>query len=177
MAVLLLCGALALFHFWPWSSLGCLMCLPILPLVWLACRCIPGTALRTGMVLLCTTLVAIAAVAVALWRTSFSTRIQNAGGFAKLRLECRSLFDDPRMLDTGYWPREEALPPITAVLHPQFVRMHREDRVSFMDIQTSGGFLHAGLLVAVDPVPANYLPHQPHFRVREIADGVFEYRE
>ena len=100
-----------------------------------------------------------------------------SGGYLALRQECVTLLEDYRRTKKESWGREDALPPGVASLKPQFVQV-LSTSPAVIDIQTSGGFQHQGLLVVCDDAAKGYIPVKGRgWITRKVADCVFEYRE
>jgi hypothetical protein len=106
------------------------------------------------------------------YRVDYVEVVNAAGGFPRLRLECQAMAERFDRTDS-YQISLSNLPPTLAALKPQFVSPYGHD--VFIDIQTSGGFYHRGLLVSLTE-PNRVAPQKKWLR-DEIAPGVFEYRE
>ncbi len=109
--------------------------------------------------------------------SSISKQIQAVGGVAALKRDCQLYFAASEKPDHKAWVMGSTndLPPTIAALRPKIVDSDRRD-VPLVDIQTSGGFNHQGLLVCVTNTPPDFQPASK-WRVTKIADGVYEYRE
>jgi len=106
---------------------------------------------------------------------TFAAQIQAAGGEAALKRECQSIFEEHQKTQTEFV--ESALPPAIAIFKPQVVEVRSDDGFPMVDIQTSGGFSHRGLLVVLTNTRPDFLPRKSSWRVTKIGDGVFEYHE
>lgn len=101
--------------------------------------------------------------------------VRKHGGYANLKVEAAEVFNS---IDTNGSQAFSGtnLPPVMAALKPQFVNMH-ELNPPVLNIQTLGGFNHQGLLIVLGTNTA-YRPETGHGWVRkELAPGVWEYRE
>ena len=109
--------------------------------------------------------------------SSVSKQIQAAGGVAALKRDCQVYFAASEKPDYKAWVMGNTndLPPTIAALSPQIVDAEQRD-APLVNIQTSGGFSHRGLLVCVSNTPPGFQPPM-RWRVTKIADGVFEYHE
>jgi hypothetical protein len=107
---------------------------------------------------------------------SLTEQIQAVGGFATLQRDCRLYFDRSRGPQDEAWVmgKTNDLPATVAALRPQIVTNRRD--INVVDIQTSGGFNHHGLIVCLTNMPPEFYPAS-RWRVTKLADGVFEYRE
>ena len=104
--------------------------------------------------------------------------VKPSGGYQVLRQECVALLQDYRRTKKEFWRREDKLPPAIASLRPQYVQICGEIAPPFVDIQTSGGFQHQGLLVVCDDAAKDYVPVKGRdWTVTKVADFVFAYRE
>lgn len=104
--------------------------------------------------------------------SSLEQTILEAGGAAELRQACRKFYDSKQSWVMG---NTNALPSVIAVLRPQAVTIVEGD-VPLVDIQTSGGFNHRGVLVCVRAANHSFQPPSK-WRLIKITHGVFEYRE
>jgi hypothetical protein len=109
----------------------------------------------------------------------FLGSIQSAGGVDALKKECNDLasnFPSPQLRSID----ETNYPPTIAKLNPQIVQIIEHRSFTFVHIQISGGFSHAGLLISGQALPPDFVPVRGgggKWPVWKIADGVFEYRE
>jgi hypothetical protein len=107
-----------------------------------------------------------------------SDQLSAAGGTAALVRDCEAIFAQHRETQKEIWTASDSnLPPTVAALQPQIVRAGFYDALPIVDIQTSGGFTHRGLLVFLTNTPPDFIPRKSSWRVTKIADGIFEYRE
>jgi hypothetical protein len=107
-----------------------------------------------------------------------SDQVSAAGGLAALVRDCEALFAEHRETQKEIWTAGDSnLPPSIAALQPQIVRAGYYDALPMVDIQTSGGFTHRGLLVILTNTPPDFTPRKSNWRVTKIEDGIFEYRE
>ena len=97
------------------------------------------------------------------------------GGYGVLRSDCETLFRSIDPSQTGSADPTN-YPASIIVLRPQFVGVHRLEPPVLI-IQTSGGFRHEGILVVLG-TNLTYRPTIGHGWVqKELAPGVFEFRE
>jgi hypothetical protein len=98
----------------------------------------------------------------------------------KLIIECRQLADEGIKQNKYLWLSGEPLPELIKSLSPQFVRLQvtESPREVVINIQCSGGFQHAGLLVVCDGDDPNFVPQIGRdWKISKLAEKVFEYRE
>ncbi len=101
-----------------------------------------------------------------------------SGGYHVLRQESVALLQDYKRTKKEILGPDDALPPAIASLKPQYVQVCDYVSAPFVDIQTSGGFQHRGLLVVCDEAATNYVPQKGRgWTITKVADFVFEYRE
>jgi len=93
-----------------------------------------------------------------------------------LVLAARELVDARETDNAGSFSPED-YPPVIARLQPQFVALDPDDAVRIVNIQLSGGFQHAGVLVVLDPVPEGFVPPHEWTRREPIHPGIYVYRE
>jgi hypothetical protein len=111
------------------------------------------------------------------YRVDHDHAIRKNGGYAQLRDECNNVYTAIDQTVTSYLPMTN-LPPLLTALKPQKVLVHSTEE-PVLNIQTSGGFTHQGLLVVLN-TNSTYLPQigiRHGWIVENIAPGVFEYRE
>lgn len=96
-----------------------------------------------------------------------------AGNPATLKAECATMYTNLTAIGSGYFTGP-TYPPTIATLAPQFVRIH-SDSPPAINIQTSGGFYHAGYIVVL-ATNALHKPSQKWLR-KEVSPGIWEYRE
>ncbi len=112
-------------------------------------------------------------------------KLASIGGPSGLRKACEEVWPDPkdRVEGNGDVFTYDELPEHCALrlLRPQLVYVTSDQSAMLYQIQTSGGFYHAGYLVTVnasDPVKINYVPGlSPSYKIRSVGDGVFLYEE
>jgi hypothetical protein len=109
---------------------------------------------------------------------SLSDQVRAAGGAAALIRDCKTICGEHRKTRKEIWTASDTnLPPTIAALRPQMVRVADWDGFPVVDIQTSGGFIHCGLIVILTNTPPGFMPRKSSWRVISITDGIFEYRE
>lgn len=69
------------------------------------------------------------------------------------------------------------LPKSVQALSPQIVDVMNDDGIAVVDVQTRGGFSHAGYLIVCGTPESGYVPRKSNWRVRRVADKVFRYNE
>ncbi len=111
-------------------------------------------------------------------------KLAEMGGAKELRKACEEVWPDPkdRVETNSDMFKHDELPEHCALrsLRPQFVSLNSYGPVMMYDIQTSGGFYHAGYLVTVnadDHVDVKDVPRSDSWKVRSMGDGVFTYEE
>jgi hypothetical protein len=109
---------------------------------------------------------------------SLSDQVLAAGGAAALFRDCKTLMAEHQKTQKEVWTATDTnLPATIAALRPQLVRAAQYDGFPMVDIQTSGGFSHRGLMVIPTNTPPDYVPRKSSWRVFKMTDGIFEYRE
>jgi len=79
---------------------------------------------------------------------SLSDQVRAAGGTAALRRDCEMILTEHQKTQKQSWTAGDTnMPDTIAALRPQIVQAARYDGFPIVDIQTSGGFTHHGLMV------------------------------
>ena len=107
-------------------------------------------------------------------------KLQAAGGATALKQECATFLqrhEKSNGQEYVWMGGRTNFPPTIAAFRPQLVRITRMGDVELVEVQVTGGFDHHGLFVAPTPVPPGFRPSRRHWRVWQLADGVWEYRE
>jgi hypothetical protein len=97
--------------------------------------------------------------------------------FANLIEDCRKLAADGIKAGKEQWQKEDNLPATVAGLSPQFVEVRETEDVTVVDIQIYGGFRHFGYVVVCSSRTPDFVPRKSNWRVRKVAENVFEYSE
>lgn len=79
-----------------------------------------------------------------------------------------------RFLHGVFIARQRAMEPFDGPLRQE---EHKSPGFPMVNIQTSGGFTHRGLMVILTNTPLGFEPRKSSWRVTKITDNVFEYRE
>jgi hypothetical protein len=103
--------------------------------------------------------------------------VASEGAPALIR-DCEALWAENQRTQIETWVGGDTnLPSSVAALRPQIVQVAHRDGFPMVDIQTSGGFTHRGLMVILTNTPPGFAPRKSSWRVTKITDNVFEYRE
>lgn len=104
--------------------------------------------------------------------------VHAGGGTAALIRDCEWIMAEHKRTQNETWMSGDTnIPAMITALRPQVVRAENYDGLPMVDIQTSGGFKHRGLMVFLTNTPPDFVPGKSSWRVTKIADRIFEYRE
>jgi hypothetical protein len=109
---------------------------------------------------------------------SLSDQVRAAGGASVLVRDCRTFWAEHQKTQKENWTAGDTnLPATIAALRPQIVQAAHYDGLPMVDIQTTGGFTHRGLIVILTNTPPDFMPRKSSWQVTRIEDCIFEYRE
>jgi hypothetical protein len=109
-----------------------------------------------------------------------AAKVQAAGGAAALQKECAGfvrIFEESKGESSVWMPRDTNFPPAIASFSPQAVMVTRHGGVLLVDVRVRSGFWHHGLLISPSGKSEGFEPQMSSWPVRQITNGLWEYRE